>query len=88
MIKARDVIPTLKQQGYERGSATILQGIIEQQQADREAIAQLAEMMTSMSDTLMQIAGVATVQRSMLEQVQKTMGIDDGLDTGVQTKDG
>jgi len=88
MIKARDVEKTLKMAGIEKGSMVLFQGIIEQQHAVHEAVAQLAEMIDKMSDILMQQVQVSTHQASTTDQIQKTLGLDDGHDDGVQSEDG
>lgn len=87
-LKARDIEGIFKAHGSERGALMCMQQLAEEQGAVREAVAQLAEMMNSMADTLIDITKVAHKQHDFVKDVQKRMGIGDGHDDGRQTRDG
>ena len=85
-LKARDVKGHLKAHGYEMGTALCLEVLAEEQQAMREAISNLAEMMDKLSDIIVNVTSVTTQHQSAIQKVQQTMGEgDDGKPT---TRDG
>lgn len=87
-LKTRELEANIAKHGVEGGIKYTMLQLIEEQHAVREAVANLAEMMNQMADTLLQITQVATIQKDNVDMVKKTLGIDDGGDDGAQSRDG
>jgi len=87
-LRSREIVGHMKAHGHERGTVLCLQVLAEEQHAIREAVANLAEMLNKMSDILVDVANVSQFQAESIDSVKKTMGVDDGHDSGVQTKNG
>ena len=79
-MKARDVMPLIKEHGAEKGLTRTVIMLFEQLAANEQAINELAQMVDQQSDMLRTIANVGINQGEALNKIGKIMGTD--LDDG------
>lgn len=85
-MKARDVMPLIKEHGVEKGLTRSVIMLFEQLAANEQAINQLAQMVDQQSDMLATIANVGINQGEALNKMGKIMGAD--LDDGKSSAGG
>ena len=73
-MMARDVNDKLKELGFERGTAHILQQIIEQQSAFKHEMREMQNMLDKMIGILTQLTAVGEQMKAETERMQRKFG--------------
>lgn len=73
-MMARDVTEKLRELGFERGTAHILQIVLEQHSAIRHELRETQQMMNKMTDILLQLTVVGEQMKAETERMQRKFG--------------
>jgi hypothetical protein len=73
-MMARDVNDKLKELGFERGTAHLLQIILEQQSAHKHEMREMQAMLNKMTDILMSLTVVGEQMKAETERMQRKFG--------------
>lgn len=85
MIKARDIRIIIQQKGMEVGVIHILEGITEQQLAQKAEILALAKMFAEMINTMQNVVGVAGHMKDAVDKLRGAAEDEDGLGESTQS---